>query len=104
MDPAHPLCGQSFPLVRLRRHGGRWVATLRLPTGDTRAVPMTAIQGSEPELPGGPQMPVPDFRELWKRREWIRALADRTKAGTENQPQGLKGPNNGAAQTGSAEK
>lgn len=88
-DPAHPLCGQSFPLVCVRKRGGQKTATVRLPAGDTRAVPLAATQPPTPELLAAAENPGADFRELWKRREWIRALARRLKerSGTDSKPE-----------------
>ena len=67
------------------------VATVRLPAGGTRTVPLAAIEPSEAKRLDA--LPVPDLRELWKRREWIRTLAQRFKTKSED-PDRQKGSDN----------
>lgn len=71
------MSGGTFPIVRVMRFEGRWAAVVRLPSGATRMV-YVSQPGNPPRAPDSPQHP-PDLQEMWKRREWLRALIARSK-------------------------
>ena len=76
-DPQNPLCGRSFPIVRVMRCDRRWAAVVQLPNGLTRRVLIREGHGeghSVDNLPARTKPPPLDLRVLWERRKWIRSL------------------------------
>lgn len=72
------------------------MATLRLPSGATRAVAVAAIEPAQARSIEDLEVPRPDFRELWKRREWLRALLEPIQAARNTQaPKEPEGSDNG---------
>jgi hypothetical protein len=75
------------------RRWGQRVATVRLPNGTTRTVPVAATEASVGKRLD--RLPAPDLRELWKRRKWICALRERlwTKGENQDMPNGSDNDN-----------
>ena len=74
-DPAHPLFGQTFPIVRLSRFEGHWAPIVRLPSGtDLRVV--LQVPATLPQARGA-EGARPDLGLLLERRQWIQSkIAD----------------------------
>ena len=64
----------------MRRHQRRQIAILRLPSGGIRAVPVDALQPRQAEGSEDFEIPRPDFRDLWNRREWLRSRVEAFRA------------------------
>jgi hypothetical protein len=87
-DPSSPLYGGSYPIVRVLRYRGQWGAMVCLPNGLTRRV-LVRTPGMAPR-PTLDQEAFPEFRELFKHRQWIQSRIARMKG--QEDPSSVKAP------------
>jgi hypothetical protein len=87
-EPAHPLFGRTFPLLRDVSPRGKTQVTILLPNGQRRIVPRSAtnLVGANTEQPAVGKLPIISVRTILPVAQFVKAKLGATKEKTDALP------------------